>query len=267
VRIGSTRPATGLPWIVAAFAALGGLIFLDCVLGGVHLGVLAIIPLLVVGFFCGRFVAIVTALLSAVVFAIADHDVIQPLIFPRWPVAVDAVSFAVMFLAILFTSDRLRSSEFAAHHDVVTALPNRRVILSAVAAALERSRREHSLLALLFVDLDKFKKVNDTYGHAVGDRILVYAAERLVRGVRSKDTVGRIGGDEFVVLLEDIEDRAYAEKVAANLEDALSAPFREGAVVASVGATISTCSKTPRSAALAPTIFPKASASITSSRR
>jgi diguanylate cyclase (GGDEF)-like protein len=238
MRVGPTRVPPGFAWIAAAYASLAILIWIDAVMGDVHLGVLAIVPLMIVGFYCGRPIALGTALFCAVVFAMLDHDVLQPLIIPRWPIAVDAAVLAVIFVAILFTADRLRASEFAAHHDSVTTLLNRRAILAAVGASLERSKRLNRTLALLFVDLDDFKRINDRHGHAVGDRVLVYAAERLARAVRAKDVVGRLGGDEFVVLLEDIGDRAYAERVAASLEAALSVPFREGAVVEAVGATI-----------------------------
>jgi diguanylate cyclase (GGDEF)-like protein len=220
--------------------ALAMVVLLDYVFGGIHLGVLAIIPLMFIGFSCGRLVAIATAIPSAIVLALLDHDVFVPLVYPRLPVAIDAAFLAVAFLAILFTADRLRFSEFVASHDVLTALPNRRSVLSAIGAALERSRKRNTSLALLFVDLDNFKSVNDRHGHVVGDRILKHAAERLAHGIRARDTVGRIGGDEFVVLLEDmgVDARMYAERVAENLKATLSVPFREGAVVEPMSATV-----------------------------
>jgi diguanylate cyclase (GGDEF)-like protein len=240
VRIAPTRARAGFLWIGAAYVALAIVVLLDYVFGGIHLGVLAIIPLMFIGFFCGRLVAIATAFPSAIILALLDHDVLAPLVYPRLPVAIDAAFLAATFLAILLTADRLRFSEFAASYDVLTALPNRRSVLSAVDAALERSRKRNTSVALLFVDLDNFKSVNDQHGHLVGDRILKHAAERLSRGIRAMDIVGRIGGDEFVVLLEDmgVDARMYAERVAESLKAALSVPFREGAVVASIGATI-----------------------------
>jgi diguanylate cyclase (GGDEF)-like protein len=240
VRIGPIRAGGGSLWIGAAYAALAIVVLLDYVCGGIHLGVLAIIPLMLIGFFCGRLIAIATAFPAAIVLALLDHDVLAPLVYPRLPVAIDAVFLAAAFLAILFTADRLRFSEFAASQDVLTSLPNRRSALSALDAALERSRKKNTSLALLFIDLDNFKTVNDRHGHAVGDRILKHAAERLARGIRKMDTIGRIGGDEFVVLLEDmgVDARMYAERVAESLKAALSIPFHEGAVVESIGATI-----------------------------
>jgi diguanylate cyclase (GGDEF)-like protein len=195
---------------------------------------------MLIGFFCGRIVAIATALPSAIVLALLDHDVIPPLVYPSFSVAIDAVFLAATFLAILFTADRLRFSEFAAGHDVLTALPNRRSVLNTVRVALERSRKRNTSLALLFIDLDDFKGINDRHGHAVGDRILKHVAERLAHGIRIRDTVGRIGGDEFVVLLEDmgVDAGLYAERVAESLKLALSIPFHEGAIVEVIGATI-----------------------------
>lgn len=240
MRIGPTRASAGFLWIGAAYAALALVVLLDYVFGGIHLGVLAIIPLMLIGFYCGRLVAIATALPSAIVLALLDHDVLAPLVYPRLPVAIDAVFLTATFLAILFTADRLRFSEFVASHDVLTALPNRRSVLNAVSVALGRSRKRNTSLALLFIDLDDFKSINDRHGHAVGDRILKHAAERLAHGIRIRDTIGRIGGDEFVVLLEDmgVDAGLYAERVAESLKAALSIPFHEGAIVEVIGATI-----------------------------
>jgi len=92
----------------------------------------------------------------------------------------------------------------AATHDFLTGLPNRRLLLDRLERALRVSRRQNHYLAVLFLDLDKFKLLNDTHGHDAGDRLLKAVAGRLQTDLRDSDTVARIGGDEFVVLLEGL---------------------------------------------------------------
>ncbi|MBK7685759.1 MAG: diguanylate cyclase [Rhodocyclaceae bacterium] len=89
-------------------------------------------------------------------------------------------------------------------HDALTQLPNRRLLLDRLKHAMQLSRRHNSHFALLFLDLNKFKQLNDTHGHEVGDHMLIEVARRLPLVVRDTDTVARLGGDEFVVLLEDL---------------------------------------------------------------
>ena len=114
---------------------------------------------------------------------------------------------------------------FMAHHDPLTSLPNRALFFAHLEKALELAKRNGGRLALMFIDLDKFKPINDTWGHAVGDQVLQAAAQRLSSRVRASDTVGRIGGDEFVVLLPEVADAAGANKVAEGIHQALRQPF------------------------------------------
>jgi diguanylate cyclase (GGDEF)-like protein/PAS domain S-box-containing protein len=111
-------------------------------------------------------------------------------------------------------SARVQAAEqlrYIAEHDSLTGLPNRSVLHSLVDRALQRARRTRELVALLFIDLDGFKLVNDTYGHAAGDEVLKEVARRLRVSVRATDTVSRLGGDEFVVLLEgDVSEETPA---------------------------------------------------------
>jgi diguanylate cyclase (GGDEF)-like protein/PAS domain S-box-containing protein len=113
-------------------------------------------------------------------------------------------------------------------HDSLTGLPNRVLFLNRLEHAMLRSarRRHEELTAVLFLDLDRFKLVNDSLGHTIGDRLLVEVARRLDGALRPGDTVARLGGDEFTVLLEDISDRSEAERVAERMLDTLTAPFR-----------------------------------------
>ncbi|MGE5523591.1 MAG: EAL domain-containing protein [Rhodospirillaceae bacterium] len=129
-----------------------------------------------------------------------------------------------------------------AHHDVLTALPNRSLLAERVESAIAHARRGGTQLALLFVDLDRFKLINDSLGHLIGDQVLKNVAERLLRCVRSSDTVGRQGGDEFLVLLPDIghvDDAArVAEKIIAEVTRPCFVGQHELATGASIGIAI-----------------------------
>jgi diguanylate cyclase (GGDEF)-like protein len=132
---------------------------------------------------------------------------------------------------------------FMATHDSLTGLPNRTLILDRVEQMLVRSRRNHTPVAALFIDLDNFKSINDTLGHDAGDELLRAVAARLDGVVRATDALGRLGGDEFVVIAEDLSLAAGPELVAERLLEALKQPFTLGApdgattlmVTASVG--------------------------------
>jgi diguanylate cyclase (GGDEF)-like protein len=119
--------------------------------------------------------------------------------------------------------ERLMSQAF---HDTLTGLPNRHLLVNRLAHALERTRRGGDRQAVvLFMDLDGFKVVNDSLGHDAGDHLLVLLAERLRRCLRPEDTLARFGGDEFVVLLEDVEDPGEAVRVAERITNELKGPF------------------------------------------
>ena len=112
-----------------------------------------------------------------------------------------------------------------AQYDQLTHLPNRQLFLDRLKTALARARRDDRLLSLLFIDLDRFKDVNDTLGHAMGDLLLQRVAQRLMESVRGSDTVARLGGDEFVVLLEGSQAREHATAAAEKILAAVSQPF------------------------------------------
>jgi diguanylate cyclase (GGDEF)-like protein/PAS domain S-box-containing protein len=109
--------------------------------------------------------------------------------------------------------------------DSLTQLPNRVLFLQQLDGAIARGRRTKSTLSLLFLDLDDFKAVNDTYGHAAGDEALIRVADRLRGAVRGSDFVARLGGDEFTVLCESVSDKQEAAVVARRIVDALNEPF------------------------------------------
>lgn len=112
-----------------------------------------------------------------------------------------------------------------AYHDPLTGLPNRRRLVERIEHALTQARRHQRLLALLFLDLDYFKEINDTLGHDAGDAVLLVVAQRLARCVRQDDTLSRLGGDEFVVLLSEIVDANDARSVAEKIKAELALPF------------------------------------------
>ncbi|MDX1635170.1 MAG: diguanylate cyclase [Marinobacter sp.] len=115
--------------------------------------------------------------------------------------------------------------ERLAQYDQLTGLPNRALFSDRLQTALARARRQQSRLALLFLDLNDFKTINDTYGHAVGDQLLQAVATRLSGSIRDMDTAGRMGGDEFVVLLETVEQADDARQVAEKLKAVLHEPY------------------------------------------
>jgi diguanylate cyclase (GGDEF)-like protein len=125
-----------------------------------------------------------------------------------------------------------------AHHDTLTDLPNRILFNDRLHQAINTAKREKGRLALMFIDLDKFKPVNDTYGHAVGDLLLQEVASRLLGCVRDSDTVSRIGGDEFVILLSTIESESDATLVAGKILNSLVQPFELTGIRLSISSSI-----------------------------
>jgi GGDEF domain-containing protein len=121
------------------------------------------------------------------------------------------------------SADHYRES---ALHDALTGLPNRVLLHQRLEHASRRARRSHKMISILFVDLDRFKEVNDSYGHRTGDELLVAVARRLQGMLRPGDTVARMSGDEFVLLLEDLEDTASTEALAKRVVTALARPSR-----------------------------------------
>jgi diguanylate cyclase (GGDEF)-like protein len=135
----------------------------------------------------------------------------------------------------------LSTARYDALHDGLTALPNRAMLHAHLEKVLRRARRQRTGVAVLFLDLDGFKHVNDSLGHTVGDRLLVAVAHRLRGCLRDEDVIARLGGDEFAIVLSHLEDAAEAERVALRLIDSLRDPFslppREITIAASIGVT------------------------------
>lgn len=138
-------------------------------------------------------------------------------------------------------TERKKSEELIwrqANYDSLTNLPNRNMLYDRLALALKKSQRNSSKLAVLCLDLDKFKEVNDTLGHDVGDKLLEEAGRRLHSCVREVDAVARLGGDEFCILIEDVDDVSHIDRIANSILESLAQPFVLGANRAFVSASI-----------------------------
>jgi diguanylate cyclase (GGDEF)-like protein/PAS domain S-box-containing protein len=137
--------------------------------------------------------------------------------------------------------ERLKHQAF---HDPLTGLPNRALFMNRLGHALIRAERSEKAAAVLFLDLDNFKLINDSLGHEAGDKLLVSVVERLRRSLRAEDTAARFGGDEFTILLEEVADASDAVRVAGHVTRALSEPFvlesREVFITTSIGIALCT---------------------------
>ncbi|MHB8482478.1 MAG: EAL domain-containing protein [Nitrospiria bacterium] len=142
-------------------------------------------------------------------------------------------------------TERIKAEErlsYLAHRDALTGLPNRTLMHDRLNQAMTQAQRSGTWVGVLFLDLDRFKAINDTLGHQIGDLLLKSVAERLMKCVRESDTVARLGGDEFAILLTNLKQSHHAAKVAQKVIETLSQPFLLGGpelfVTASVGITL-----------------------------
>lgn len=149
-------------------------------------------------------------------------------------------------LAINLVIDKYQEAQdtirHQAHYDTLTNLPNRFLVLDRLERRIVEAQRNNEKCAVIFLDLDDFKKINDTMGHDVGDQLLIEAARRLSNSVRSRDTVGRLGGDEFVIILDELKDNAYVHAIVENMIRQLRTIYkidsRELLVTVSIGISI-----------------------------
>ena len=156
---------------------------------------------------------------------------------------LDLISKASRLAAIAIEQRQLTDKlAYQAQHDALTGLPNRTLFDERLSRALAQARRHGWMAAVMFIDLDRFKQINDTLGHTVGDALLQQVARRLEGCIRKTDTLARMGGDEFTLLLTEIRDPQYVEVVAQKLLDALQAPFHldnhELFITASIGISV-----------------------------
>ncbi|NWG86063.1 MAG: EAL domain-containing protein, partial [Hydrogenophilaceae bacterium] len=134
-------------------------------------------------------------------------------------------NYIAIFTDITGNKEKEAYIEYLAQHDHLTGLPNRLLLRDRMEQAIVHSRRNGTKVAILFIDLDRFKLINDTLGHTTGDRLLQEVAERLKKLIREDDTVSRQGGDEFIILLQDIRNIAHIAHLAEKYLDALSAEY------------------------------------------
>ncbi len=152
--------------------------------------------------------------------------------------ALTGLTVAALLRDVISRAEAERTLREAALRDNLTGLANRRLLFDRLGLASARLERHAGLAALLFVDLDRFKEVNDTLGHVSGDAVLVETGRRLSEVVRDGDTVARLGGDEFLVLAEDLDSDADAQHLADRIVGALAAPIACPGGVAHVGASV-----------------------------
>ena len=168
------------------------------------------------------------------------------------------------------TEERLRLSEermrALAHHDPLTGAANRNLYRELLGAALERARRANHHVAVVLVDLDQFKSINDNFGHDAGDAMLVGVAKRLQESVRTSDVVARIGGDEFVLMIDNLHSRADVDPILAKLSTQFAKPIQHGAEAFHVDASFG-CALFPLDASDAESLLKRADSDMYSQKR
>lgn len=156
--------------------------------------------------------------------------------------AGDISNFVGVFSDITLLKEHQQRLERLAHFDALTQLPNRMLLGDRMQLAMAQAERNGKMLAVCYLDLDGFKPVNDRYGHAIGDRLLIDVAQRLKLCIRAGDTVSRLGGDEFVLLFSDLDDVHECDRAIVRVIGQLTAPFRIGehdiSISASIGVTL-----------------------------
>jgi diguanylate cyclase (GGDEF)-like protein len=209
-----------------------------------------VIPLLALAFMIGRYTALQIGSLDADL-AVAP---LEPAQMAGFFICISGVAFACLLLIRQFITRSITDMRQLAQFDALTGLPNRRTLKDRTEQALLHARRRGALFAICSIDLDKFKQVNDTLGHEVGDQLLCEVTERLEGIVRLSDSVSRasaddkligvarLGGDEFTLLLSDISDALDADRVARRVLEVLRAPIQLGddevCLTASLGISI-----------------------------
>lgn len=167
-------------------------------------------------------------------------------IFPEWQnisVVTDSKGSVTHYLSVSSDISQIKQSQeqldHLAHYDALTDLPNRLLLTERLEQAIKHAERHQRNLAVFFIDIDRFKHINDSLGHPVGDMLLQEVSKKLLEVVRQEDTVSRIGGDEFVIVLEEIDEPEHATNVAQKLLQSFEQPFllegREVSVTTSLG--------------------------------
>jgi diguanylate cyclase (GGDEF)-like protein/PAS domain S-box-containing protein len=155
-----------------------------------------------------------------------NRHVVEELATPLYDRHSNAVGAVSVFRDVTEAQQRTEELAYAADHDPLTGLPNRNLLKDRTKQAIARAQRKHENFALLFLDLDHFKEVNDRMGHSSGDALLIDVAKRLTDCVREEDTIARLGGDEFVVLLDGPTQTAQVRTVADKILKSLRKPYQ-----------------------------------------
>jgi diguanylate cyclase (GGDEF)-like protein len=174
----------------------------------------------------------------------ATEEMIRNIIIAAVVSVVILIYLHLRLLGIMrLKNESERDMDHLASHDALTELPNRRLMLAHMEQALQRCLRNNKSMALMFLDLNGFKPVNDRYGHLAGDEVLKQVAHRLSGAMRASDQVARFGGDEFVVLIEDITDKEDVCGIVGKVGGEIGRPFKlqqgqEVTISASIGVAI-----------------------------
>lgn len=187
----------------------------------------------------GKFTAVIGLLAWAAVFPVGLLlEILSPNLHVQpsmWNIPKYIVAIGVLLTLL---EEEITRTQHLALHDPLTGLPNRRLLEDRLTKAVERAERSEGRLAVLLIDLDNFKEINDTYGHAVGDEVLRVVATRLQMRVRKADTIARAGGDEFLVVVSDLLQPHGAEVLAGKLMSDLSEPVVLGEATLRASASI-----------------------------
>ncbi len=178
----------------------------------------------------------------------------------------ETVSYLCAFDDITHRASEAAELARLAHHDALTGLPNRRLLEDRMKQALAVAARNRSGLCLLVLDLNKFKLVNDEFGHAVGDQVLKIVSARMSASLRDSDTVARVGGDEFVILLQSPVDDGNAQSIASSLLQSVSAPLKIDGHEMQIGASIG-CARYPADGEDTATLLKNADAAMFGAKR
>ncbi|MBU0924403.1 EAL domain-containing protein [bacterium] len=154
-------------------------------------------------------------------------------IYPEWlniSIVKDSKGRILNYVAIFSDITKIKKSnekiEFLAHHDPLTNLPNRLLLKARLDQSIAHANNAKEILAIMFIDIDNFKIINDTYGHSIGDKIINLVASRLKRNLRQDDTISRIGGDEFILVIENINDIKNIKKIAHKILNDFNEPIK-----------------------------------------
>lgn len=238
--------------LAASYASLPLLGVLAYSTAHIHVGALAVIPILFISYYVRPYGALIAAFVTGVGLGLVDQGSPVNRSLIDFPPLMDALILSVALCTVVVVANRLREAAAAnellhgrlvkarrdADHDALTGIANRSYFMRKLEEAISRCSTGSGHVAVLFCDLDGFKKINDTKGHSAGDQVLRLVADRLHNAVRVIDTVSRIGGDEFGVLVEGVHDGEEALRVASKIEAAFIDPFHLHGERYTVGITV-----------------------------